>query len=150
MWVRVFERPTLSNSGSHESSVNERTLEQWTPKLLKETRWKEKNIKNKRTVAAYLTTRCNLLLHFYHSKLPGVPLPVDPWALDAEQDSQVDGSPAGSRLSTVTAQIIAWQALHSLEKVFPSSPTSPLRLVPPLSELAGRVDAAGGGRGSSV
>lgn len=32
---RMSCRLTLSNSGSHESNVSERTLEKWTPKLLK-------------------------------------------------------------------------------------------------------------------
>lgn len=35
---------TLSNSGSHESNVSERTLEQWTPKLLIEKREKRIHI----------------------------------------------------------------------------------------------------------
>lgn len=35
--MNVLWRHTLSNSGSHESNVSERTFEQWTPKLLKET-----------------------------------------------------------------------------------------------------------------
>lgn len=40
--ANVLERLTLSNSGSQESKVNDRTLEQWTPKLLacKDRKWK--------------------------------------------------------------------------------------------------------------
>lgn len=40
--TNVLERLTLSNSGSQESKVNDRTLEQWTPKLLacKDRKWK--------------------------------------------------------------------------------------------------------------
>lgn len=41
----VGKRRTFSNSGSHESNVSERTLEQWTPKLLKEKRsYKESEV----------------------------------------------------------------------------------------------------------
>lgn len=79
-----------------------------------------------------------------------VTLPVDPWALDAEQHSQVDGGPARGQLTTVTAQLVAWQALHPLEEAFSTSPNTPISPLPPLSGLAGRVDAAGGGRGCPV
>lgn len=75
---------------------------------------------------------------------------MDPRALYAEEHSQVDGGPAGSRLAAVTAQLVAWQALYPLEEAFPTSPHSPISPLPPLSGLAGRIDAAGGGRGCAV
>lgn len=70
---------------------------------------------------------------------------MDPGALYAQQDSQVDGSPAGGALSAVAAQFIAWEALHPLEQALPASAGPPVGPLPPISELAGRVDAAGGG-----
>ena len=53
-------------------------------------------------------------------------------------------------MSAVTAQLVARQALHPLEEALPTSPDSPLCPLPSLSGLAGRVDAAGGGRGRPV
>lgn len=83
-------------------------------------------------------------------KSSGKQVPVDPGALYAQQDSQVDGGPAGGALPTVTAQFIAREALHPLEQALPASPGPPVSPLPPISELAGRVDAAGGGRGCPV
>lgn len=77
-------------------------------------------------------------------------IPVDPGALYAQQDSQVDGGPAGGALSTIAAQFIAWEALHPLEQAFPASAGPPVGPLPTISELAGRVDAAGGGWGCPV
>lgn len=77
-------------------------------------------------------------------------LPVDPRALDAEQHTQVDGGPARSCLAAVAAQLVAWQALYPLEEALAPSPHSPISPLPSLSGLAGRVDAAGGGRGRPV
>lgn len=75
---------------------------------------------------------------------------MDPRALYAQQDSQVDGGPAGGALPTVAAQFVAREALHPLEQALPASPGPPVGPVPPLAELAGGVDAAGGGRGRPV
>lgn len=72
--------------------------------------------------------------------------PVDPRAFDAEQHPQVDGGPAGSRLATVTAKLIAGEALHPLEEALPASSGPLISPLPPISGLAGGVDAAGGGR----
>lgn len=94
---------------------------------------------------------CILKICFYQSLPLGLDhlytLPVDPWALDAEQHTQVDGSPARSRLSAVTAQLVAWQALYPLKKAFSPYPNP---AVGPLSRLAGRVDAARWGGGCPV
>lgn len=75
---------------------------------------------------------------------------MDPGALYAQQDSQVDGGPAGGALPTVTAQFIAREALHPLEQALPASPGPSVSSLTPISELAGRVNAAGGGRGRPV
>lgn len=69
-------------------------------------------------------------------------LPVDPGALDAQQDAQVDGGPAGVGLATVAALLIPRQTLDALQDGFPSDAALP--------RLAGRVDAAGGRRGCPV
>lgn len=75
-----------------------------------------------------------------------VSLPVDPRALDAEQHPQVDGGPAGSRLAAVAAKLIAGEALHPLQEALATSSCAPVSPVAALPGLAGRVDAAGGGR----
>lgn len=75
---------------------------------------------------------------------------MDPRALDAQQDSKVDGRPEWRTLPTVTAQLIAWEALYPLEQALPASPGPPVGPLPPISQLAGGVDAAGGGRGRPV
>lgn len=71
-------------------------------------------------------------------------IPVDPRALDAKQHAQVDWSPAWSRLAAVTAQLVARQALHPLQERLSAAPARLVRPLPPVSGLAGRVDAAGG------
>lgn len=65
-------------------------------------------------------------------------LPVYAGALDAQQDAQVDACPAWVGLATVAAHVIPRYTLHSLQHAL--SPDAAL------SQLAGRVDAAGGGR----
>ena len=78
---------------------------------------------------------------------------MDPGALDAQQHPQVDGGPAGGRLAAVRAQVVAGQTLDPLEEALPSPAHTPVpRPLPPpaLPGLAGRVDAAGGGRGGAV
>lgn len=49
----------MSNSGSQESNVSDRTLEQWTPKLLKGTRRKREYIKK-------MKCKNSLATVFYH------------------------------------------------------------------------------------
>lgn len=63
-------------------------------------------------------------------------------ALDAQQDAQVDGGPAGVGLAAVAALLVPRQTLDALQDGFAAHAA--------LSRLAGRVDAAGGRRGCSV
>lgn len=67
---------------------------------------------------------------------------MDAGALDAQQDAQVDGGPAGVRLAAVAAMLVAWQQLDPLQDALPADAALP--------RLAGRIDAAGGRRGRSV
>lgn len=69
-------------------------------------------------------------------------VPVYPGALDAQQDAQVDGGPAGIGLAAVAALLVPRQTLDALQDGFAAHAA--------LSRLAGRVDAAGGRRGRSV
>lgn len=71
---------------------------------------------------------------------------MDPRALDAEQHPQVDGGPARRRLAAVAAQLIAGEALHPLQQALPAGSGAPVGPLSALPGLAGRVDAAGGGR----
>lgn len=57
--AKLLGRRTLSNSGSQESNVSDRTLEQWTPKLLKGTRRKREYIKK-------MKCKNSLATVFYH------------------------------------------------------------------------------------
>ena len=67
---------------------------------------------------------------------------MDAGALDAQQDAQVDGGPAGVRLAAVAALLVAGQQLDPLQDALPADAALP--------RLAGRIDAAGGRRGRSV
>lgn len=69
-------------------------------------------------------------------------VPVYSGALDAQQDAQVDGGPAGIGLAAVAALLVPRQTLDALQDGFAAHTA--------LSRLAGRVDAAGGRRGRSV
>lgn len=69
-------------------------------------------------------------------------MPVDAGALDAEQDAQVDGGPAGVGLAAVAALLVPRQTLDTLQDgVAPNAA---------LPRLTRRIDTAGGRRTSSV
>ena len=112
---------TFSSSGSHESRVRDRTLEQWTPRLLDGKAGGE-------GVRARLGPRAP----------PGRPVvpPVDARALDAEQHAQVDAGPARVRLPTVAALAVPSHVLHALQHT--------LALDAAFPRVRGRVDAACG------
>lgn len=69
-------------------------------------------------------------------------VPVYSGALDAQQDAQVDGGPAGVGLAAVAALLVARETLDALQDGVAAHAA--------LSRLAGRVDAAGGRRRRSV
>ena len=69
-------------------------------------------------------------------------VPVDAGALDAQQDSQVDGGPAGFRVAAVAALAVAGQTLDPLQDGLSAQQAVP--------RLAGRVDAAGGRGGGPL
>ena len=68
--------------------------------------------------------------------------PVDAGALDAEEDAQVDGGPAGVGLAAVAAMLVSRKSLDALQNGVAADAALPC--------LTGRINAAGGGRSRSV
>lgn len=80
---------TFSCSVSHESRVRDLTLDRWTPRLLG-------------------TGGCHVFWGLMGRRRCDrcAGLPVDPGALDAHGDAQVDGGPARLLLPAVTAHVV--------------------------------------------
>lgn len=75
--------------------------------------------------SAILILYSMLELTCYKKTQSPVALPVDPGALDAQQDAQVDGGPAGVSLAAVTALLVSRQTLDALQDGFPSDAALP-------------------------